>query len=123
VSVRYFNTTGPCKPQEHYMLPADERLPEARSLVEAGRYFIVHAPRQTGKTTAMNGLARELNASGRRIALRFSCEDGEPWGDDIAAAELTVLESIHRAARGERLPAESMPPDPWPDAPPGSRWS
>jgi hypothetical protein len=118
--VRYFNTTGPCKPEEHYMLPAEARLPEAGPLIEAGRYFIVHAPRQTGKTTTMNALARQLTATGRHVALRFSCETGEPWGDDIAAGELAVLESIRREAR-LWLPAEFRPPDPWPDAAPGRR--
>lgn len=56
------------------MLPAGERLPQARLLAEQGRYFVVHAPRQTGKTTAMNSPAQELTGGGRRVALRFSCE-------------------------------------------------
>jgi hypothetical protein len=118
--VRYFNTTGPCVPEEHYMLPAAARLPEAAPLIEAGRYFIVHAPRQTGKTTTMNSLARQLTGEGRHVVLRFSCEAGEPWNDDIAAAELTVLNSISQAARF-LLPAEFRPPEPWPDAVPGRR--
>jgi hypothetical protein len=42
------------------MLPAEARLPEAVPLIEGGRYFIVHAPRQTGKTTTMNALARQV---------------------------------------------------------------
>jgi hypothetical protein len=104
------------------MLPAAERLPEARSLAEGGRYFLVHAPRQTGKTTAMNSLAEEVNAGGRRVALQISCEVGEPWGDDIAAVELALLDTIRVAAR-VFLPAEFRPPDPWPDAPPGTRLS
>lgn len=118
--VRYFNTAGPCVPERHYMLPADERLPEARPLAERGFYFIVHAPRQTGKTTTMNALARELTGSGKRAALRFSCERGEPWGEDIAAAELAVLDSIREAA-SFLLDAKFQPPAPWPDASPGSR--
>jgi hypothetical protein len=118
--VRYFNTTGPCRPEEHYMLPAVERLPEAVQLAEAGRYFIVHAPRQTGKTTIMESLARELTAEGKHAALRFSCESGEAAESDYGAAEFQVLNSIRRAARW-LLPPEFWPPDPWPDAEPGSR--
>jgi hypothetical protein len=118
--VRYFNTTGPCRPEEHYMLPAEARLPEAVSLAEDGRYFIVHAPRQTGKTTAMDSLALELTAGGRHAGLRFSCERGEAADDDYGATELQVLDSIRRAARW-LLPLELRPPDPWPDADPGSR--
>ena len=53
---RRFNTTGPCEPDRHYMIPAERRLPEAEGLVEQMGYFVVHAPRQTGKTTALRGL-------------------------------------------------------------------
>lgn len=102
------------------MLPAEERLPNAARLAEEGRYFIVHAPRQTGKTTTMDSLAAQLTAEGRHAALRFSCERAEAWQDDIEAAELGVLDSIRIAARFF-LPPEFRPPDPWPDAAPGSR--
>lgn len=44
-------------------------------------------------------------------------------GDDIEAAEQQVLAAIRREARVARLPARLMPPDTWPDAPPGSRLS
>ncbi|MCP4663468.1 MAG: ATP-binding protein, partial [bacterium] len=53
---RVFNTSGPCFPEEHYMLPAEERLSEARRLIELKRYFVLHAPRQTGKTTTVAAL-------------------------------------------------------------------
>ncbi|HUR01653.1 MAG TPA: hypothetical protein VM347_03875, partial [Nonomuraea sp.] len=59
---RYFNTTGPCDPQHHYMLPPAQRLPQARELIEMDRYFVLHAPRQTGKTTALRTMASELTA-------------------------------------------------------------
>jgi hypothetical protein len=119
--VRYFNTAGPCLPGMHYMLPPVERLPEAEGLAEGGHYFVVHAPRQTGKTTMLIGLAGELNATGRYAAVRFSGELAEPFGDDIGAAELVVLDAIRDAAWIAGLPAEALPPDPWPDASPGSR--
>ena len=121
VCVRYFNTTGPCVPERHYMLPAVARLPEALPLIETWRYFIVHAPRQTGKTTTLAALATQLTADGRHVALRVSCERAEAWGDDIEAAELAVLDSIRSEAQARRLPAEYLPPDPWPSASPGSR--
>ncbi|MCL9795526.1 P-loop NTPase family protein [Frankia sp. AgKG'84/4] len=54
-------------------------------LVDQDGYFVVHAPRQTGKTTALRALAAELTASGRSAALYFSCEFGEAAGDDYRA--------------------------------------
>ena len=43
--MKRFNTTGPCFPDEHYMMPALDRLPGVRELVAGGGYFVVHAPR------------------------------------------------------------------------------
>jgi hypothetical protein len=42
------------------MIPPERRLLDARALVEQGLFFILHAPRQTGKTTLLNTLARSL---------------------------------------------------------------
>lgn len=118
--MRYFNTTGPCDPALHYLLPASARLPRARQLIEEGRYFVVHAPRQTGKTTTVTALAREVTAAGGHAALRISIEAAGPLGEDIAAVELAVLDSIRQAADRE-LPAGLRPPHPWPDAALGKR--
>jgi len=119
--VRYFNTAGPCDPKRHYMLPAEERLPDARRIIARGQYFVLHAPRQTGKTTSLAALARQLTAEGQYVALHFSCETAEPAGDDYSSAELLVISAIRRAARAQVIGADLLPPDPWPDDAPGSR--
>jgi hypothetical protein len=92
------------------MLPPEPRLPEARPLVERGMYFVVHAPRQTGKTTTLRALARQLTAEGTYAALHFSCEIAEPAGDDFGLAEALVLGSIRREA-SLQLPLDLRPPD------------
>jgi DNA polymerase III delta prime subunit len=73
---RWFNVAGPCKPDIHYMLPATARLPDVLRLIAQQSYFVLHAPRQTGKTTAMLALAQELTASGRYAAALVSAEGG-----------------------------------------------
>ncbi|KYG09715.1 AAA family ATPase [Sorangium cellulosum] len=115
---RRFNTAGPCRPDWHYMIPAERRLKEAPSLVEQRGYFVVHAPRQTGKTTALRSLAARLTEAGHYAALLFSCEAGEAAGDDYGAAEQLVLADMTRKAESA-LPPELRPPEP-PPAPPGS---
>jgi hypothetical protein len=112
-----FNTTGPCDPERHYMVPPLARLPQAKTLVENGDYFVLHAPRQSGKTTTLRALARALTAGGTYAALHFSCETGEPAGDDYEMAQQAVLSSLREQAR-IHLPGELRPPDPWPEAPP-----
>ncbi len=112
--MRRFNVSGPCVPDTHYMLPPEPRLPEARLLIDEQAYFVVHAPRQTGKTTTLWALARKLTAEGCYAALHFSCEMGEPAGDDYAAAQAAVLDTIRLSA--ERDLPEPLRPPAWPDA-------
>lgn len=119
--MRYFNTSGPCVPGLHYMLPPEPRLPDARELIEQSRYFVVHAPRQTGKTTTLAALARDLNAEGRHVALVFSCEQARWTGDDIGAAEDLILGEIAAEAFAQDLSPELLPPSTWPDAAVGGR--
>jgi hypothetical protein len=97
------------------MIPALRRLPEAPGLVAQDGYFVVHAPRQTGKTTALRALAEELTASGRYAALHFSCEGGQAARDDYGAAQRLILQVVRRRS-GSSLPPELRPPL-WPDAP------
>lgn len=51
------------------MIDPNERFGNIRQLIDEERYFILHAPRQTGKTTNMNLLAKQLNEEGKYIAL------------------------------------------------------
>ncbi|MEU1983626.1 ATP-binding protein [Nocardia sp. NPDC019395] len=118
--MKYFNTAGPCYPQMHYMLPALERLPDAHRMIDRGQYFVLHAPRQTGKTTSLADLARQLTAAGDYLALHFSCEAASSFAHDIGATEQALLGQIRSAAAAAHLPPELMPPTPWPDAPPGT---
>ena len=71
---QYFNIAGPCNPKEHYMLPAQERCQGLSGLLDQGVYFVIHAARQTGKTTLLLDLAQEVNAAGRYHALYCSLE-------------------------------------------------
>jgi hypothetical protein len=57
---KWFNTAGPCQADIHYMLSPLDRLPNLERLVAQRGYFVIHAPRQTGKTTAMLTLGMEL---------------------------------------------------------------
>ena len=62
--MRFFNTTGPVRPDKHYSIPPLERLDldDVLGLVRNERYFVLHAPRQTGKTSALLALRDLLNS-------------------------------------------------------------
>ena len=61
--MRFFNTEGPIQPDIHYHLPPLDRIDrdEVLALIAARKYFVLQAPRQTGKTTCMLALVDELN--------------------------------------------------------------
>ncbi len=107
IMARFFNTAGPCDPDKHYMLPPERRLPQVRALIDQELYFVLHAPRQTGKTTAVRILAGKLTAEGRYAALYASCESGQTARNDIDKGVSAVLQSI--ALRARSLPPEIQP--------------
>jgi hypothetical protein len=111
---RHFNTAGPCDAVEHYLVPPEPRLPEARELIENKGCFVLHAPRQTGKTTTLRALAKALTAEGRFAALHFTCEEASVAGDDYGAAMRAILGAVRTAAE-IHLPDELRPP-PLPEA-------
>jgi hypothetical protein len=105
-----FNTAGPCRGDWHYMVPPLPRLPQARGHVEKGDYFVLHAPRQSGKTTFLRHFARALTAEATFCALYMSCEAAEACGDDARAAQEVIVRRLLQEA-DQQLP-ESLQPQP-----------
>jgi len=116
---RWFNTAGPCQADIHYLLPPTLRLPSLERLIAQRSYFVIHAPRQVGKTTAMLALAKQLTDSGQYTAVMLSVEVGAPFSQDIAGAEEAILAAWRRAI-SVRLPQELQPPA-WPSLESGQR--
>lgn len=116
---RWFNTAGPCDPAKHYMLSPEARLPQVRQLIEQQAYFVLHAPRQVGKTTALLALAAALTREGHYVGVLVSAEVGAVFPDDPGAAELAIL-GAWRGAACHYLPDDLQPPR-FPDAPAGTR--
>jgi hypothetical protein len=91
----------------HYMLPPERRLPEVRRLIDREFYFVIHAPRQSGKTTCFEALARELTLQGQYTALHVTCEKGQTAGRDVDRGVQAVLRDIELEAA--ELPSELRP--------------
>ncbi len=106
---RWFNIAGPCFPREHYMIPPERRLDDARALVAQGRYFSMVAGRQTGKTTSVRWLRDYYNGVGEVFAV---------WVDLETAREQPVSSVAFRTILGilERSFARDLPALPLPDA-------
>ncbi len=115
---RRFNTAGPNDPARHLTVSVLNRIPGVRALIDEGSYFVLHAPRQWGKTTALLDLAATLNREGAHVAAVLSLEPGAAF-TDAGAAELAILDSW-RYDLAAYLPADVKLPR-WPEAPPGNR--
>ncbi|MDR3296729.1 MAG: ATP-binding protein, partial [Prevotellaceae bacterium] len=69
-----FNIAGPCNPAKHYMIDAATRLKGVERLIDKEQYFVIHAARQSGKTTYLNDLVDHLNAKEQCYALYCTLE-------------------------------------------------
>ena len=105
---KHFNVAGPCRAEDHYMIPPETRLTELRPLIEEKAYFVVHAPRQTGKTTSLKRLAESLTAEGEYAAVLTSCKVGESAGGDFDLGVRSVVHFLEDEAR-KQLPEELRP--------------
>ena len=110
-----FNTTGPCIPGEHYMLPPERRLGDVMELIEARKFFTLHAGRQTGKTTSLKWLERHFEAAGVWRALSIDIEAAREQPDVTARAMSAVLDKFgsDKLAGAQAAPAVARPDPAW----------
>ena len=94
-AVRTFNTEGPVVADDHYHIPPLERidLDDVLGLVRDKKYFVLHAPRQTGKTSALLALRDLLNGgeAGNYRCVYANVEAGQAMRENVAEAMRTVL--------------------------------
>ena len=106
---RQFNTAHANRPEQHYTLPPLPRLPrDIAELVHDGYYFVLHAPRQAGKTTSIMALADKLRVEGRYAVVYCSVENGRTAKTEAAGVHVVVSDLRNQAL--SCLPAEDQPP-------------
>ena len=114
--MRRFNTEGPVRPDDHYGIPPLDRLDleELLGLIRGKRYFVLHAPRQTGKTSALIALRDLLNrgAAGDFRCVSVNVEVAQVARDDTARGMRAILSSLATRAR---LLGDDYPGGVWPD--------
>ena len=99
--MRFFNTTGPVVAEDHYCIPPLQRLNlnEVLRLIRDKRYFVLHAPRQTGKTSALLALRDLLNAEDTYRCVYVNVEAGQAGREDVEQVMRTILGSLSSWAR------------------------
>jgi len=112
--MRFFNTAGPVNLKDHYCLSPLERLDlaEILFLIEQKKYFVLHAPRQTGKTTCLLAMMDYLNKEDKYRCLYFNVEIAQAAREDVKAGMRAILNQMASWARtslGDRFVKEIWP--------------
>ena len=98
---RFFNTAGPNRSDMEYTIDPLSRfdLEEILGFISQGKYFVLHAPRQTGKTSCMLALRDYLNVSGDYVAVYANVEAGQAARNNVLSVVKTCCGAIAESAR------------------------
>ncbi|MDR1376133.1 MAG: AAA-like domain-containing protein [Synergistaceae bacterium] len=93
---KFFNTEGPGIPEDHYMVDPLRRIDydEIATLIGQKRYFVLHAPRQTGKTTSLLAMVKKINEEGRYHCVYMNVESAQTARDDVEAGMRAILTEL-----------------------------
>ena len=94
-AMRHFNTAGPVRSDLHYQVPPLSRIDrdEVLWLIRQEKYFVLHAPRQTGKTSALLALRDLLNGgtAGEYRCVYANIEIGQAARENTGEAMRAIL--------------------------------
>ena len=98
---RYFNTAGPNRPEKEYTIDPLKRfdLDEILALIGQSKYFVLHAPRQTGKTSCLLALRDYLNVQDDYIAVYVNVEGGQAARNDVERVIRGTCDTIAQKMR------------------------
>ena len=93
---RFFNTAGPMMLDRNYCIDPLTRLDweEIQKLIQDHRYFVLHAPRQTGKTSTLMAMMRALNAEERYACVYTNVEPAQVARGDVSQGIPAICEAV-----------------------------
>ena len=97
---KFFNYAGPSVPGRNFMIDPLQRIDvqSMEKLIADERYFVLHAPRQTGKTTCLLALMQHLNEQGTYRALYVNIEGAQAARGDVQEGIAAITSAFVRAA-------------------------
>ncbi len=90
-SKKFFNIAGPVLPNNHYLLPLRLDYAKVHELIDCSYYFILHAPRQTGKTSAIFQLITCLIKENAYTPLYINVESAQTARGNVEAGIKSIL--------------------------------
>ena len=111
--MKTFGTYGPVNPKEHYVVSRAEELADFIKRVKLGRYIVIFAPRQTGKTTffqwALDALAVDTSETYFPIELNFEVYEDYTAPDFYDSLYQRICREISRVFRKRQgAPSEAL---------------
>ena len=93
---KFFNTAGPVNKDFYYKIDPLKRwdMEAILDLIKMQKYFVLHAPRQTGKTSCLLELRDYLNAEGKYFAVYANIEAAQANMYDVQNGIQTVVSVI-----------------------------
>ena len=97
---KFFNTAGPGKEYLNYMVDPLRRVnyDDIITLIGRERYFVLHAPRQTGKTTSLLAMVEKINGGDRYCCVYMNVEPAQTARNDVEAGMKAILSSFASSA-------------------------
>lgn len=101
MGTKFFNTAGPIKSDIHYNVNPLTRIntDEIMLLIQQQKYFILHAPRQTGKTSCLYALRDYINTGTDYYAVYANVEGGQALRNQVSRVNNAIITTIAREAR------------------------
>jgi predicted AAA+ superfamily ATPase len=98
--MKFFNTAGPVSTDDHYCIPPLSRfdLEEILMLIAQKKYFVLHAPRQTGKTSCLLALMNYLNEQGKYDCLYINVEAAQAMRENVFESLRIILAELASSA-------------------------
>jgi len=93
---KQFCVAGPVNQPVYYKIDPLTRwdLDEVLHMINGMKYFLLRAPRQTGKTSCLMALANYLNTEGRYYAVCTSFESGFSTGENFDPAITNIVQTM-----------------------------
>lgn len=99
--MKMFCTAGPINPEFHYFIPHRLNRADLHRLITSKEYFVLHAPRQSGKTTGILEYCCELTLGGLYNALYVNVEAAQASRENIQEGLLIILNELLSAVQNQ----------------------
>ncbi len=99
MTTRRFCIAGPIIEADHYFIPQRLDWEVLDRFIENKDYFLLHAPRQSGKTSAIREYVKHVNESGRYNALYMTTEPAHIATNNIERTVYWLLSQMARQIR------------------------